>query len=142
MIINGVLFSSLICYESESVSHSIMSDSLVTPWTVVLQTPLSMKFSRQEYWSGQLFPSPEDLPNLGFEPGSPLLKADALLSEPPGKSPRILGWVVAYPFSSRSSQPGIEPVPPALEGRILTTDPPGKPLIGKYLKKRKIGLLT
>ena len=40
------------------------------------------------------------------------------------------------------SQPGIEPVPPALEGGILTIEPPGKPLTGKYLKKRKIGLLT
>ena len=84
MIINGVLFSSLICYESESVSHSIMSDSFVTPWTVVPQTPLSMKFSRQEYWSGQLFPSPEDLPNLGTKPVSPTLHTDSLPSEASG----------------------------------------------------------
>ena len=44
-----------------------------------------MEFSRQEYWSGLPFPSPEDLPNPGIEPGSPALQADALLSEPPGK---------------------------------------------------------
>ena len=44
-----------------------------------------MGFSRQEYWSGLLFPSPGDLPNPGFEPGSPTLQADALPSEPPGK---------------------------------------------------------
>ena len=81
MIINGVLFSSLICYESESVSHSTMSDSFVTTWTVVSQTPLSMKFSRQEYWSGQLFPSPEDCPNIGTKPESPTLNTDSLPSE-------------------------------------------------------------
>ena len=45
----------------------------VTPWTVAYQDPLSMRFSRQEYWSGLPFPSPEDLPNPGIEPGSPAL---------------------------------------------------------------------
>ena len=43
-----------------------------TPWTVVYQGPLSMGFSRQEYWSGLPSPSPGDLPNPGTEPGSPL----------------------------------------------------------------------
>ena len=43
----------------------------VTPWTVAYQAPLSMGFSRQEYWSGLPFPSPGDLPNPGIEPGSP-----------------------------------------------------------------------
>ena len=52
-----------------------------TPWTA----PLSMEFSRQEYWTGLPFPSPGDLPDPGIKPGSPTLKADALLSEPPGK---------------------------------------------------------
>ena len=56
-----------------------------TPWTVAYQTPLSMGFSRQEYWSGLPFPSPGGLPNPGIKPGSPALQADALLSEPPGK---------------------------------------------------------
>ena len=55
-----------------------------TPWTVAYQAP-SMRFSRKEYWSGLPFPSPEDLPDPGIEPGSPALQADALLSEPPGK---------------------------------------------------------
>ena len=45
-----------------------------------------MGFSRQEYRSGLPFPSPEDLPNPGVEPGSPALQADALPSEPQGKS--------------------------------------------------------
>ena len=56
-----------------------------TPWTVAYQAPLSMGFSRQEYWSGLPFPSPGDLPDPGIEPGSPALQADALTSEPPGK---------------------------------------------------------
>ena len=42
----------------------------VTPWTVAFQTPLSMGFSRQEYWSGLPFPPPGDLPNPGIEPVS------------------------------------------------------------------------
>ena len=51
-------------------------------WTVAYQAPLSMGFSRQEYWSGLLFPSPEDLPDPGIEPRSPALQADALPSIP------------------------------------------------------------
>ena len=57
----------------------------VTPWTVAYQAPLSMGFSRQEYWSGLPFPSPGDLPNPGIEPGSPALETDTLTSELPGK---------------------------------------------------------
>ena len=52
------------------------------PWTVAYQAPLSMEFSRQEYWSGLPFPSPGDLPDLGIEPTSPTLQADALPSKP------------------------------------------------------------
>ena len=48
----------------ESVSCSIMSDS-ATPWTVAHWAPLSMEFSRQEYWNGLPCPSPGDLPDLG-----------------------------------------------------------------------------
>ena len=47
--------------------------------------PPSMRFSRQEYWSGLPFPSPADLPNPGIEPRSPGLQADALTSEPPAQ---------------------------------------------------------
>ena len=57
----------------------------VTLWTVARQAPLSMRLSRQEYWSGLLFPSPGDLPGPGIKPGSPALQADSLPSEPPGK---------------------------------------------------------
>ena len=57
----------------------------VTPWTLAHQAPLSMGFSRQEYWSGLLFPSPGDLLNAGIEPRSAAMQADALTSEPSGK---------------------------------------------------------
>ena len=53
----------------------------VTPWTVAYQVPLSMGFSRQEYWSGLPFPSPGDLPDPGIEPRSPT--SEALPSELP-----------------------------------------------------------
>ena len=59
-----------------------------TPWTVAYQAPPSMGFSRQECWSGLPFPSPGDLPDPGIKPGSPVLQADALPSEPPGKVPK------------------------------------------------------
>ena len=65
----------------------------MTPWTVAQQAPLSMGFSRQEYWSGLPFPSPGDLPNTGIQPQSP---ADSLSSEPPGKP-----HVYIYPLPLR-----------------------------------------
>ena len=46
----------------------------LTPWTASHQAPLSMGFSRQEYWSGVPFPPPGDLPNLGMEP-QPLMSS-------------------------------------------------------------------
>ena len=54
----------------------------VNPWTVAPQAPQSMGFSRQEYWSEFLVPSPGNLPDPGIEPGSPALQTDSLLSEP------------------------------------------------------------
>ena len=50
--------------------------TLASPWTVACLAPLTMEFSRQEYWSGLPFPSPGDLPDPGMEPRSPALKAD------------------------------------------------------------------
>ena len=49
------------------------------------QAPLSMEFSRQEYWSGLPFSSPGDLHDPGNQPGSPALQADSLPFEPSGK---------------------------------------------------------
>ena len=67
------LFSSVcLFYKDVCMSaKSLVSDSFVTLWTVALQAPLSMGFSRQEYWSGLPCPSPGDLPNPETEPGSP-----------------------------------------------------------------------
>ena len=59
--------------------------TLVTPWTVACQAPLSMGFSRQEYRSGLPFPSPGHLPNAGIKPRSPALQADSLPTELGGK---------------------------------------------------------
>ena len=64
--------------------------TLVTSWTVACQAPLSMGFSRQEYWSGVPFPSPGDLPDPGIELWPPALQADSLPSEPPGTPLHIL----------------------------------------------------
>jgi hypothetical protein len=60
--------------------------TLVTPWTVACQVPLSMGFSGQEFWTGLPFPSPGDLPDPGIEPASPVLHKHILLTEPPGKA--------------------------------------------------------
>ena len=71
------LFLFTVKREVKSLSHVRL---LATPWA-----PVSMGFSRQEYWSGLPFPSPGGLPDSGIEPGSPALQADALPSKPPGK---------------------------------------------------------
>ena len=76
--------------------HVCSCDKLfVTPWTIVHQAPLSMGFSRQEYWSGLPFPPPGDLPNPGSEPMSPVspaLQVDSLPLEPLGK-PLLSAWL-------------------------------------------------
>ena len=59
--------------------------ALSDPMDSALQAPLSMEFSRPEYESGLLFPSPGDLPDSGINPWSPTVQADFLPSEPPGK---------------------------------------------------------
>ena len=66
-------------------SRLVMSDS-ATPRTATQKAPLSMEFSRQEYWGGLSFPSPGDLPNPGTEPRSPTSQADSLPSESPGQN--------------------------------------------------------
>ena len=60
-----------------------------TPWAAACQAPLSMEFSRQEYWSGLPFPSPGDLPNQGIKPmasASSALAGRFFSTEPPGNS--------------------------------------------------------
>ena len=72
------LFDSQVWLETKvKWSGSVVSYSLWPPWTIAYQAPLSVGFSRQEYWSGLPFPSPGALPNPGIEPGSPTLQTDA-----------------------------------------------------------------
>ena len=56
----------------------------MTPWTVACQAPLSVGSARQEHWGGVPFPPPGGLADPGIKPGSPVLQADSLPSEPPG----------------------------------------------------------
>ena len=67
------------------LSCSVHVQLFLIPGTVAQQAPLSMGFSRQEYWSGWPIPSPADLPNPGIESGSPALQADSLPTDLPGK---------------------------------------------------------
>ena len=66
-----------ICIECLAYGDGLVAKScltLVTPWTVAHQAPLSVGFFRQEYWSGLPFPFPGDLPDLGIKSGSPALQ--------------------------------------------------------------------
>ena len=74
---------------AQLLSHVCLS---VTPWTVARQAPLSMGFSRQEYWSGLPFPSPSDLPHPGIKPVSPALQVDSLPTEQSEKPTEISDW--------------------------------------------------
>ena len=75
-LVNNVCVSRVV---SDSITHCDPTDYIAH------QAPLSMDFSRQEYWSGLSIPSPENFPDPGIEPGSPALQADSLLSELPRK---------------------------------------------------------
>ena len=67
------------------LSHFSPVRLFVILWTAAHQAPLSMGFSRPEYWSGLPYPPPRDLPNQGIKPQSPTLQADSLPAEPQGK---------------------------------------------------------
>ena len=77
------------CIELHSVVQSLSHVQLFgTPWTVAHQAPLSMGFSRQEYWSGVPFPTQGDLPDPGIELaslGTPALAGESFTNGPPGK---------------------------------------------------------
>ena len=76
------------CVHAQSLSCAPL---FATPWTIAHQAPLSMGFSRQEYWNGLPFPHPGDLPNPEIKPISPVspaLQADSFPTEPHGK-PKI-----------------------------------------------------
>ena len=90
----------VVCEVGVCVSSSVLSDSL-RPWTAAHQAPLSMGFSRQEYWSGSPFPSPGDCPDPGIEPGSHALQADASPLSHQGRW-GCQGLPVALPRKSRT----------------------------------------
>ena len=77
------------------------------PWTVALQAPPSMEFSRQEHWSGLSCPPPEDLRDSGTKPGSPTLQANSLLSELPRKP---MGYQGTHYLQLASESHGTEPL--------------------------------
>ena len=80
--------SSLLALELPPKGSGLVTKScptLVTPWSVACQAPLSTGFSSQEYWNGLLFLPPGDLHNPGIEAGSPALQADSLPTELPNK---------------------------------------------------------
>ena len=85
------------CNTGDSGGVDLVAQScptLVTPWTVVQKTPLSMGSPRQEYWSGLPFPSPGNLPNPGIKSGSSALQVNSVLTETPGKPLQYLcSWV-------------------------------------------------
>ena len=70
----------------------------MNPWTVALQAPLSMEFSRQEYWSGSPFPPPGDLLDLGTEPVSltSALAGRFFIPESPGKELAFHAFVFKF----------------------------------------------
>ena len=87
-----VRLASKLLYKSDPLKayEALVPQSCLTlppRWTAARQAPLSMGFSRQEYWSGLPFPSPGNLPHPGIELTSPALQADSLLSELPGNVP-------------------------------------------------------
>ena len=77
---------------AQSLSHVRL---FVTSWTVACQAPLSMGFSRQEYWSGLTFPTPGDLLDPRMEPtslASPALAGSFCRTAPPGKITQRVPW--------------------------------------------------
>ena len=74
-----------VCVHACTLSYVLF---FATLWTAAHQAPLSVEFSRQEFWRGLPFPSPADLPNPGMEPvfpGSPALAGRFFTTEPPEK---------------------------------------------------------
>ena len=79
----GFKFHFSVCKRGSGGGGSVAKSCLIlaNPWTIAHQAPLSMRFSRQEYWSGLPFPSLGDLPNPGIKPRSPALQADSFPTE-------------------------------------------------------------
>ena len=113
------------------VHHPLRGPSRVrlfaTPWTVALQAPLSMGFSRRKSWSGLPFPSPGDLPDPGIKLRSPTLLVDSVLSEPPRKPLwRSRGWILCVWLGSdvpypHTPSPATFPCSPVTSGPASCT---------------------
>ena len=103
----------------------------VTPGTVARQAPLSMGFSRQEYWRGLHFPSLEGLLDPGVKlesPGSPALAGRSFITEPPGEpSPRIT--TALHPPGRTASC--AHPTLPGREKGVVQNSSPGQPSCGQ-----------
>ena len=80
-----MLKTDTLCIFKFVLRHFSRVQPFATLWTVVHHVPLSMRFSRQEYWSGLPFPSPGDLPDLGIELISPAVAGGYFTAEPPEK---------------------------------------------------------
>ena len=105
------------------VSCSVVSNS-ATPSTAAYQAPLSVGFSRQEYWSGWPFPSPGDLPDPGTEPvclASPAPTGGLFTTATSGKPDFRILKRVAISFSRGSSQPRNRTQASHIAGRFLTS---------------------
>ena len=90
---------------AQSFSHVRLFES---PWTVARQAPLSLGFSRQEYWSRFPFPSPGDLPDPGIKPTSPVslaLAGKLFTTKPPGNISALLRSETRSPLSSPCEDP-------------------------------------
>ena len=96
--------------------------TLCDPWSAACQAPLSVEFSRQEYWSGLPFPSPE----RKVTQSSPTLCNPMNYTVHGILQARIVEWAV-FPFSRRSSQPRYWTRSPALQVDSLPAEPQGKP---------------
>ena len=98
-ILSLYMFQNLVISPECVLSRSVVSDS-TTPWIVGCEAPLSMEFSRQEYWSGLTFLPPRDLPDLGWtetmSPVSPAPAGGFFITVSPGKS-------LIFPLSSQLS---------------------------------------
>ena len=97
-----------------------MPDS-ATPWIAGHQAPLSMRFSRQGYWSGSSCLSPGDLPKPGIKLGSPELQTDSLLTELQGKPFVLHGSLISN--SSKAERLLLNQIPISLGGNIASPDP-------------------
>ena len=84
--IDGCLLFNCVCVCMCTLSHFSRIQLFATLWTAAHQASLSIRFSRQEYWSGFPCPPLEDLPDPGIKPTFPALQEDSLPSEPLGKS--------------------------------------------------------